>query len=172
MRLNTADDIPCQIGEAAINLWLFWKQVLIYTSSLRVTYIQTTTVQKVSVFEVFLVRIFPHSDRIRRDTPSYSARMQESTDQKNSEYGHFLPSVFYVWRVNETQYKVKITLKKFSFQIYTEFFQTIIEFDIRFRIIFNSRFTLKSGCHIPKKLLLFASKKALENWWIVLFISS
>ena len=56
--------------------------------------------------------------------------MQENTDQKNSEYGHFLRSVLYVWRVNETQYKVKITLKKFSFQIYTEFFQTIIEFDI------------------------------------------
>ena len=34
--------------------------------------------------EFFLVRIFPHSDWIRRDTPylSYAARMRENTDQK------------------------------------------------------------------------------------------
>ena len=37
------------------------------------------TASKVSVFEVFLVRIFLHPDRIR-----------ENKDQKNSEYGHFL----------------------------------------------------------------------------------
>ena len=41
---------------------------------------------KVSVFEVFLVHIFPYSDWIRRDL----VRMREITDQKNSEYGHFL----------------------------------------------------------------------------------
>ena len=50
----------------------------------------TVTAQKVFLFKVFLVRIFPHSDWIRRDTPSpYSFRMQENTDQKKSEYGHF-----------------------------------------------------------------------------------
>ena len=36
------------------------------------------TVWKVSVFGVFLVRIFP-----------YSVRMLENTDQRNSEYEHF-----------------------------------------------------------------------------------
>ena len=38
--------------------------------------------EKESVFGVFLVLIFPHSDWIR-----------ENTDQKNSEDGHFLRSV-------------------------------------------------------------------------------
>ena len=43
-----------------------------------------------SVFAVFLVRIVPHSDWIRRDTDYlYLDQMQENTDQKNSEYGHF-----------------------------------------------------------------------------------
>ena len=47
---------------------------------------------KVSVFGVILVRIFPHSDWIQRDTlyHSYSVRMRENADQNNSEYGHFL----------------------------------------------------------------------------------
>ena len=46
--------------------------------------------RKVSIFGVFLVRIFPQSDWIRRDTPYL--RMGKNTDQKHSEYGHFLPS--------------------------------------------------------------------------------
>ena len=44
--------------------------------------VESNTVWKVSVFGVFLVRIFP-----------YSVQMCENTDQKNSEYGHFLRSV-------------------------------------------------------------------------------
>ena len=43
--------------------------------------------------EVFLVRIFPHSDRIRRDPEisPHSARLRENTDQKNLRIwiGHF-----------------------------------------------------------------------------------
>ena len=40
--------------------------------------------------EFFLLRIFPHSDWIRRDTIySYSVRIRENTDQKNSVFGHF-----------------------------------------------------------------------------------
>ena len=38
------------------------------------------------VFRVIMVRIFPHSDRIR-------VRMRENADQNNSEYGHFSRSV-------------------------------------------------------------------------------
>ena len=49
-----------------------------------------------SVFAVFLVRIscirIEHGD-LRGKSP-YSVRMKENTDQKNSEYGHFLRSVF------------------------------------------------------------------------------
>ena len=50
----------------------------------------TYTAWKVSVFGVFLVRIFPHSEWIRRDTPYLSVPVQicEDTNQKNSEYGH------------------------------------------------------------------------------------
>ena len=47
-----------------------------------------------SIFGVILVRIFPHSDWIRRNTPylSVSVRMRENADQNNSEHGHFLRS--------------------------------------------------------------------------------
>ena len=47
---------------------------------------------KVSIFGVILVRIFTHSDWIRREVlhiSPYSVRMRENTDQDNSEYGHF-----------------------------------------------------------------------------------
>ena len=40
--------------------------------------LDVNTAWKVSVFGVFSVRIFPHL-----------VRMQENTDQKNSEYRHF-----------------------------------------------------------------------------------
>ena len=49
--------------------------------------VKINTASKVSVFGVFLVRIFPHL-RIS----SYSVRIRENTDKKNSEYGHFLRS--------------------------------------------------------------------------------
>ena len=45
-------------------------------------YFEANTTWKVSVFGVFLVRIFLHSDQMR-----------ENTDNKNSEYGHFILSV-------------------------------------------------------------------------------
>ena len=47
-----------------------------------------------SVFGVIRVRIFPHSDWIRRDTPYLSvfSRMRENADQNNFKYGHFLRS--------------------------------------------------------------------------------
>ena len=62
-----------------------------------------STAWKVSVFVVFLVRIFPHSDRIRRDRVSSSiwislsrlhiflnsVQILENADQRNSEYEHF-----------------------------------------------------------------------------------
>ena len=42
-----------------------------------------STGQKVSVFGVILVRIFPHSNFF------FSVRMRENADHNNSEYGHF-----------------------------------------------------------------------------------
>ena len=53
------------------------------------------TAWKVSVFAVFLVRIFPHLDWIRWDP--YSVQMRENTDQKNSEYGSFSLSERLPW---------------------------------------------------------------------------
>ena len=47
------------------------------------------TVWKLSVFGVFLICIFPHSDWILLSISPYSVRMLEKTDQKNSEYEHF-----------------------------------------------------------------------------------
>ena len=47
--------------------------------------------RKVPVFEVLLVRVFPHSDWIRSISP-YSVRMRENMDRNNSEYGHSLCS--------------------------------------------------------------------------------
>ena len=51
------------------------------------------TVSKVSVFGVFLVRIFPHLNWIRRDLSVFSPNA-ENTDQNNSKYGHFLRSAY------------------------------------------------------------------------------
>ena len=45
-----------------------------------------------SVYEYFLVRIFPHSDWIRIIL-LYSLQMPENTDQENSEYEHFSRTV-------------------------------------------------------------------------------
>ena len=46
------------------------------------------SLKTITVFGVFLVSIFQHSNWIRRDTP-YSVRMRENKYQKNSEYRHF-----------------------------------------------------------------------------------
>ena len=54
----------------------------------------TLTAWTVSVFGVFLVRNFAHSDRIRRIFPN-SVRMRENMDQKHSGYGHFSGSNCY-----------------------------------------------------------------------------
>ena len=56
------------------------------------------TASKVSVFGVILVRIFPHSDLMRRDTPYLSIFSPNTgnTDQNNSKHGHFLCSAIFV----------------------------------------------------------------------------
>ena len=78
-----------------------------------------TTAWKVSLFGVILVRIFPHSDWIQRDTPYLSVlspnagkcgeilrislnwiQMRKNVDQNNFERGHFLRSDGRVHRSN------------------------------------------------------------------------
>ena len=83
-----------------------------------------------SVFGAFLVRIFPHSDWIRRVVyeESYSARMRENTDQKNSEYGHFLRSgifiriegLFIMLMEGSDWFKRKTFLNRFSADLFEE----------------------------------------------------
>ena len=53
------------------------------------------TVWRVSLFGVFLLRIFSHLNWIRRDTP-YLVKMRETTDQKSSEYGHSVHVVTFI----------------------------------------------------------------------------
>ena len=68
------------------------------TMSVDVRVILISTAWKVSVFGLFLVLIFRHSN-------SYSVRMRENTEQKNSEYGHFSPSeewVCIIWIFHQT----------------------------------------------------------------------
>ena len=48
-----------------------------------------TLCEKCSSTEFFLVRMFPLSDWIRRDTSYLSVWMRENTDQKISVFGHF-----------------------------------------------------------------------------------
>ena len=48
-----------------------------------------TTAWKVSIFRVFLVCIFLHSDWIQSISIQYLVRMQENMDQKKSEWRHF-----------------------------------------------------------------------------------
>ena len=76
---------------------------MVYQIEVKVIRNNSSTAWKVSVFGTILVRIFPHSDLIWRDTSDlirrdipYSIRMRESTDQNNSEYGHFLRMNKYV----------------------------------------------------------------------------
>ena len=65
------------------------------------------TAWRVSVFGVFQVRIFSHSDWIRRDNQylsifglnmeRFELWMRETTDLKDSEYGHFSHSAICHW---------------------------------------------------------------------------
>ena len=65
------------------------------------------TAWKVSVFGVFQVRIFSHSDWIRRDNQylsifglnmeRFELWMRETTDLKDSEYGHFSHGAICHW---------------------------------------------------------------------------
>ena len=66
----------------------------------------TTTAWKVSLFGVFLIRIFPYSDWIRRDT-EYSVRMREYAGYKNFEYRHFLCTVQSFAKYEILIYKIK-----------------------------------------------------------------
>ena len=61
--------------------------------------VNLNTAWKVSMFGVFLVRIFPHSDWIRKVLQifPYSLRIRENTDKKNSEYEHFLSFEMLLW---------------------------------------------------------------------------
>ena len=64
------------------------------------------TVGKVSIFGVFMVRIFPHSDLIGKDTPysPHSVGMWQNTDQKNFQYGHFSRSGYQTNTISKQEF--------------------------------------------------------------------
>ena len=69
---------------------MFRKFFFSYIAFQNLLLVECNPAWKVSVFEVFLVHIFPHLDWIQRDSISpYSVQMRENTDQKNSEYWDF-----------------------------------------------------------------------------------
>ena len=75
-----------------------------------------------SVFGVFLVLIFPHSDWILRISP-YSVRMREKTDQKISEYGHF----YAVNVLEEVSLEIKYSTYFWHWSEYEEFFCKFVQ---------------------------------------------
>ena len=56
-----------------------------YVLKICVLKVDSSTVWKVSVFGVILVRISPHLDWIQRDISPYSVHMRENIGQNNSE---------------------------------------------------------------------------------------
>ena len=78
-------------------MWCVFFSITFLNLSFLIHYLRVSHfVKSIRTFGVFLVRIFLHSDWIRRDTPYFSSifsRMWENADQKNSEYQHFSHSV-------------------------------------------------------------------------------
>ena len=117
---------------------------------------------KVSVFGVFLVRIFPHSDWRRRDTPSpYSVQMWKNSDQKISKYGHFSRSAsffrrfLFIWA--SFLYYIVMTSSAFNFykkKLHCRCFSVNFE-----------KFFCKTGVH--KNLVMFTGKHLC---WALFFI--
>ena len=112
-----------------------------------------------SVFEVSLVRIFLYSDFIWRDLriSKYSVQMQENTDQKNSDSGHFYTQccVFITLKRNlnfkKTSKLRTLSLKK-SFPYITELWCVLI---LKLEIWLESRLTCR---WTPPKNTLFNPK--------------
>ena len=81
--------------ETALSIVFIKKNLSDQSKRLHVNKVYYTT-WKVSLFGVFLVRIFLHSDWIRGDNP-YSVLLWENTDQENSEYGHEYGPISWYW---------------------------------------------------------------------------
>ena len=84
LRRNQSIDLHSKFMDWFLHITLGWnglRLTSIFTNEESIS-IGNSILREVSVFGVFLVSIFPHSDW-------YSVRMRENTDQKNSEYIHF-----------------------------------------------------------------------------------
>ena len=100
------------------------------------------TAWKVSKYGVFLVRIFPHSDWIRRDTEKilrispYLVQIRENTDQNNPVFGQFSRSVrlltnSQLFRHSSSQAKVfKTNVKQITVITYIVYWFLILGFSI------------------------------------------
>ena len=83
-----------------VNFLKFWK-ITFFAEHLRKTALKDNTAWKVPVFGVLLVRIFPHSNWMRRDTQYLSVLSPKSGKYgpENSEYEHFSRSVMLIFSV-------------------------------------------------------------------------
>ena len=131
---------PCQ----TILMELLWK----YGERLKAV---NYTVWKLSVFGVFLVRIFPHSDWMLR----YSVNMWENTDQRNSKYGQFshrtiFRKVFIIDRKQDLKYCYNLQNKYENFWTH-------------FRAMFPEAF---SGPYQTSKIERFAEIINGFNHWL------
>ena len=105
--LRSKKTLPIFLSNVKISIWtfLFYKKnvrkkvnfliiqivVISYCVFVRIPF----TAWKVSKDAVFLVRIFPHLDWIRKFKSPYSVQIRENTDQKNSVFGRFSRSEFW-----------------------------------------------------------------------------
>ena len=92
-------------------------------SRLRIIKFETILRQKCPYSEFFWSLFFPHSDWIS----PYSVLMQENTEQKNSEYGHFLRSTIFhflkgLFTYSCNQKNTFVIIKSSSPQIFTYLF--------------------------------------------------
>ena len=116
------------------------------------------TAWKVSVFGVFLVRIFPHSELIRGDTniSPHRARMRENTDLQNSEYRHFSSSEWFNMKTETSKLDVLNKLYSHSHPFHIDLAQ-----------VFAYWFDLSSS----GKVLSSYQSKFLEVWIIAIILS-
>ena len=122
-----------------------------------------------SVFGVFLICIFPHSDWIRNDTPeyreilhisTYSVRMRENTDQKNSEYGHFFTQCYTNDKVRKNEFQGNNHLYQVIFLFRDHSFITFSKFSEKLTFLI-------SWCVSEGKKCYFFGKFCERNKWMI-----
>ena len=87
----------CNKQEENVYIYIYIYIYIYYRNHMNIFFIYTYTARKVS--EVILVRIFPHLNRMWRDTPYLSVFSPNAgkSDQNNPKHGHFLCSDTFIY---------------------------------------------------------------------------